>query len=276
MAASFSGLAEHVECHAVVPICSFGTKCEPEHSHRPLRVGMVLVWARPNGSSGTCRDSTFSPDCTRTIESLAGRLHDQVWDQHQLILDPEARADRIHLVKTGAVRVFQISPEGRELTTAILRPGQLLGTAALAGVGVRASFAEALEPQTCVCDATADEFLRMMSAHPLLAAKIMVALARQALRLEQQLEQLAFQEVPVRLAQALVQLAEDNAGELPPNITHESLAKLISSTRETVSKTLGQFAEEGLVELGYRRIRVLDWPKLHRIAGLEPSGGTAS
>jgi CRP/FNR family transcriptional regulator, cyclic AMP receptor protein len=203
------------------------------------------------------------------IESLAGRLHDRVLAKRQIILDPEVAGDRIYLVKTGAVRVYQISPEGRELTTAILRPGQLLGTAALAGVARPDAFAEALEPQTCVCDATADEFLRMMSAHPVLAAKVMVTLARQALRLEQQLEQLAFREVPVRLAQALVQLAEDNGGELPPNLTHEALAQLISSTRETVSKTLGQFADEGLVELGYRRLRVVDWPRLRRVAAHE-------
>jgi CRP/FNR family transcriptional regulator, cyclic AMP receptor protein len=215
------------------------------------------------------RLNLFSGLAREEIEALAGRLHDRVLQKRQIILDPEAFGERIYLVKTGAVRVYQISAEGRELTTAILRPGQLLGTAALAGVSHQASVAEALEPQTCVCDATADEFLRMMSAHPVLAAKVMVTLARQALRLEQQLEQLAFREVPVRVAQALVQLAEDSGGELPSSITHEALAKLISSTRETVSKTLGQFADQGLVELGYRRIRVLDWPRLRQVAAGE-------
>src|ERR687887_56106 len=164
------------------------------------------------------RLNLFAGLAKEEVEALAGRLHDRVLHRRQLILEPESRGDRIYLVKTGAVRVYQISPEGRELTTAILRPGQLLGTAALAGVNQPSAFAEALEPQTCVCDATADEFLRMMSAHPILAAKIMVALARQALRLEQQLEQLAFQEVPVRLAQTLVQLAEDNGGQLPSGL----------------------------------------------------------
>lgn len=215
------------------------------------------------------RLNLFAGLAKEEVEALAGRLHDRVLEKRQIILEPESRGDRIYLVKTGAVRVYQISPDGRELTTAILRPGQLLGTAALAGISQSGAFAEALEPQTCVCDATADEFLRMMSARPVLAAKVMVTLARQALRLEQQLEQLAFREVPVRLAQALIQLAEDNDGELPSSITHESLAKLISSTRETVSKTLGQFADQGLVELGYRRIRVLDWPGLHQISARE-------
>ena len=215
---------------------------------------------RLNLFSGLSRDE---------IESLAGRLHDRVLEPRQLILEPDARGDRIYLVKTGSVRVYQISPEGRELTTAFLRPGQLLGTSALAGTGRRAAFAEALEKHTCVCDATADEFLRMMSAYPVLAAKIMVTLARQALRLEQQLEQIAFDEVPVRLAQALVQLADDNGGELPAKLTHESLAKLINSTRETVTKTLDQFANEGLVELGYRKLNVRDWAGIRRVAGLE-------
>jgi CRP/FNR family transcriptional regulator, cyclic AMP receptor protein len=245
-------------------------ECKPEHSPNRAARGM-LVWMsaterklwymqRLNMFAGLSKDE---------IEAMAGQLHDQVWQRRQLILEPESRADRIYLVKTGAVRVYQISAEGRELTTAILRPGQLLGTAALTGFKQQAAFAEALEPQTCVCDATAEEFLRMMSAHPMVAAKVMVALARQALRLEQQLEQLAFQEVPVRLAQVLVQLAEDNSGELPSRLTHESLARLISSTRETVSKTLEEFADQGLVELGYRRIQVVDWPHLREVAGLE-------
>jgi len=64
-----------------------------------------------------------------------------------------------------------------------------------------------------------------------------------------------------------IELAEDSGGVLPPNLTHEALAKLISSTRETVSKTRGEFADNGLVEFGYRRLSVLDWPRLRQLAG---------
>lgn len=64
----------------------------------------------------------------------------------------------------------------------------------------------------------------------------------------------------------MIQRAEDSGGELPSSLTHESLAKLISSTRETVNQTLGQFADQGLVAVGYRRLRVLDWAGLRHIA----------
>ena len=180
------------------------------------------------------------------IEALAGQLHDRVQRKRQLILDPESGGDRIYLVKTGAVRVYQISQEGRELTTAILRPGQLLGTAALAGISQQGVCAEALEAQTCVCDATADEFLRMMSAHPVLAAKVMVTLARQALRLEQQLEQLAFREVPVRLAQALIQLAEDSAScRSSPNALDRQVRRRIRGKDCRIVRVMALAREHG-------------------------------
>ena len=53
---------------------------------------------------------------------------------------------------------------------------------------------------------------------------------------------------------------------MPSHITHEELAKLISATRETVSKTLAQFAEQGDVELGYRRLLILDKQQLRQVA----------
>jgi CRP-like cAMP-binding protein len=202
------------------------------------------------------------------VESVAGHLRDRACRRRETILAPESPGDRIHLVKSGLVRIYSLSPEGKELTTAILRPGQLFGTSALVGVGERAAFAEAFE-DSYVCEATAEEFLRIMSSHPGLAAKVMVAMARQALRLEQQLERLAFQEVPARLAEVLLQLAEANGGQLPPHLTHEELAKLVGTTRETVTKALAQFAARGLVEVGYRRIAIRDAEGLRGTLGVE-------
>src|SRR5258708_23362327 len=92
------------------------------------------------------RLNLFAGLAKEEIEAMAGRLHDRVWQRRQLILDPESAGDRIYLVKTGAVRVYQISPGGRELTTAILRPSQLLGTPALAGIRQQGAFAQAPDP----------------------------------------------------------------------------------------------------------------------------------
>lgn len=202
------------------------------------------------------------------IEEIAARLRERTCQRRETIVEPYEPGDRIYLVKSGAVRVYQLNADGRELTTAILRPGQLFGTSALIGIGSTGTFVEALE-EAYICEASADEFLRIMSAHPLLAAKVTVAMARQLLRLERQLEQLAFQAVPARLAQALLQLAEENGGELPAQLTHEELAKLTGTTRATVTKVLSEFAEEGIVAIGYRKLTLLDKAPLQQIAGVE-------
>ncbi len=201
---------------------------------------------------------------------MAESLRERACHRREMVLDPHSPGDRIYLVKSGSIRIYRLSPEGRQLTTAILRPGQIFGTSALIGVGERAVFAEAIE-DTYLCEANADEFLRLVSAHPLVAARVMVAMARQVLRLEQHLEQLAFQEVPLRLVQTLIELAEDNGGELPSPLTHEELANLVGTTRETVTKQLAQFSDEGLVDLAYRRVTIVDEARLRQRVGLDGS-----
>ena len=202
------------------------------------------------------------------LEAISAKLRDRTCHRGETILAPYEPNEQVFLVKSGAVRIFQMSSDGREITVAILRPGQLFGTSALTGIGKTGTFAQAFE-EAYVCEASAEEFLRIMSAHPLLAARITISMARQLLRMERQLEQLAFQAVPSRLAQALLQLAEESGGELPARLTHEDLAKLAGTTRATVTKVLSEFAEEGIVEVGYRRLILLDKPRLQRLGGLE-------
>lgn len=214
------------------------------------------------------RLNLFAGMSPEEVETIADQLRERTCRRRETLLDPTAPGDRIFLIKRGAVRVYHLSPDGRELTSAILRPGQLLGTSSLVGVGEHDAFAEAME-ETYLCEATAEEFVRLMSGHPLLAAKVTVALARQLLRLERQLEQLAFQEVPARLAQALLQLADDNGGQLPNQLTHAELATLVATTRETVTKALSDFVAAGLVEVGYRHLAILDPTGLQRIADVE-------
>lgn len=200
------------------------------------------------------------------VEEISKRMRDRLYARREMILGPGAPGDRIFLVKSGSVRIYRLSPEGRELTTAILRPGQLFGTSSLLGEAESGAFVEALD-HAYVCEARADEFLRIMSGHPILAAKVTVTLARQLLRLEQQLERLAFEPVPIRLAQVLLMLAEDNAGELPQNLTHEELAKLVGTTRETVTKALAHLGQEEIVEVGYRRLSIVSMDRLRDAAG---------
>ncbi len=203
------------------------------------------------------RLNLFAAMSPEEVEAIASRLHERSCRRKETVLDATGQ-DRIYLIKSGSVRLYRLSPDGRELTTAILRPGQMFGTSALVGKGSDSTFAQAME-DAYVCEASAEEFMSIMSSHPLLAAQVTVALARQLLQMEQQLDRMAFQDVPERLAQALLQLAEDCGDTAEPlRMTHEELARLAGTTRETATKVLDEFATDGLVQLGYRKVVILD------------------
>jgi CRP/FNR family cyclic AMP-dependent transcriptional regulator len=182
---------------------------------------------------------------------------------------------RVYLLKAGRLRLFRRNPDGDELTTATLVPGQLFGLAALNGGSEEGSSAEALE-NSVICDAGAQDFVRLLGRHPLLMAKVMVAMARQIFRLEQTMESLVLDRLSERLARLLLGWFEDaehrEDGELLPPHTQAEMAKLVAGSRESVARTLGAWRVEGILRTEGRRILVLDRRALEEKAWREVGG----
>lgn len=169
--------------------------------------------------------------------------------------------DRVYLLKTGRLRLHRLTTGGEDVTTAILAPGQLFGLAALQGGSGRASVAEALE-QSVICEASANDFVRLLARHPLLMAKVLLVMARQMFRLEETVESLVLDSVGQRLARLLLDWLSEadhvSDGELLPSHTQDEMAKLITTTRETVARTLSRWRTDGVLRTAGRRILVLD------------------
>ena len=90
--------------------------------------------------------------------------------------------------------------------------------------------------------------------------------------LEQRLSDAVFKSVPERIAGALVTLAAARSGRplgrgVQIKLTHEQLAALAATSRETTTKTLGESADRGLITLGRARITILDRVELGRLSG---------
>lgn len=174
--------------------------------------------------------------------------------------------DRVYLLKAGRIRLYQLTVDGHELTTAIVLPGQMFGIGSLLGNG-RASHAEALE-ESVICEASAPDFLAMLARHPILMAKVVMTMARQIFTLEETLESIAYKSVPIRLAELLLSLTEEGEtrpeGIVLPPYPQEELGKMIGATREAVARSLGEWREMGLISTG-RRTVVLDIAGLRRL-----------
>jgi CRP-like cAMP-binding protein len=150
----------------------------------------------------------------------------------------------------------------------LLEPGQLFGLSALFGGGNEDLRAVALE-DTYVCEAGGQEFLSILARHPLMMAKVMMAMAKQMFRLERTIEGLAREPVDSRLARFVVDMlgaAEKSPdGQLLPALSREEMAKIAITTRESVSRTLAAWSRQGIVELRGRRIFVRDPGRLHKM-----------
>jgi CRP/FNR family transcriptional regulator len=154
------------------------------------------------------------------------------------------------------------------VTTGVLEPGQLFGLSALLGGGNEDVSAQALT-DAYVCEAGAQDFLGILARHPLMMAKVMMAMAKQMFRLERTIEGLANDPVDSRLARLvgdLLQRAETSRdGQLLPAMTREEMAKIAITTRESVSRTLSAWSRDGIVELRGRRILVRDAERLQKL-----------
>lgn len=191
----------------------------------------------------------------------------------------EGVGDRVYLLKQGRVRLYHLTADGQDVTTAVLSPGQLFGLGAFLGGDGTATHAEALE-ESYVCEAGAQDFLAMLARHPLLMARVVMVMAKQIFRLEQTIESMASQQVGQRLAGVLLEEVPRgygaDGGVLLPSHSQEELAKLIGTTRESVSRTLGTWRTRGLIKMRGRRIVVLEADRLRRIADADASTSTGS
>jgi CRP-like cAMP-binding protein len=225
------------------------------------------------------RLNLFDGMTVEEVERVSHDLRMRSCSAKSSVLD--GSTERVYMVKHGRVRLYHITQNGQEVTTAVLVPGQLFGLGALFGKGGDATFAEALE-DSVICDAAAQDFISMMARHPILMAKVMMAMARQMIRLESTIESIVSRPVAGRLGDLLITLAEEternpDGAIVLPAYSHEELGKMIGATRESVSRTLGDWRRAGIISTHSRRIVVRNPAALRSLAAGHdaPRGGRA-
>jgi CRP/FNR family cyclic AMP-dependent transcriptional regulator len=178
---------------------------------------------------------------------------------------PEDTSEVLFILKQGHVQLYRISPEGKKLVIGTIGPGTVFGEMALIGQGMHNSFAEALED--CVlCIMNRDQVERLLITRPQVGLRIFEALGHRLKEAESRLETIGFKGIPARLASLLLQLAQQQGGDAVTGLTHQDLGEQIGTYRETTTQTLNSFKNQGLIDIGRKRITILDRERLQRIA----------
>lgn len=184
----------------------------------------------------------------------------------KILYMPEDTSEVLFLLKQGRVQLYRISPDGKKLVIATIGPGTVFGEMALIGQGMHNTFAEAIE--NCVlCVMSREDVERLLITKPKVALRIFEVLGRRLKEAEARLEEIAFKGIPARLASLLLALSAEQGSDTITGLTHQDLAEQVGTYRETTTQTLNHFKAEGLIEIGRKRITIVDRAGLERIAG---------
>jgi CRP/FNR family cyclic AMP-dependent transcriptional regulator len=114
-----------------------------------------------------------------------------------------------------------------------------------------------------------DEFRDCLEQTPRIAVGLLQALSRRLRRADDKIGGLVLLDVTGRVSRVLLELADEHDGEhVPRKITHHMIAQMIGSSRETVSRTIRELGDQGLIKVSRKDIEILDRPRLEDLAGL--------
>jgi CRP/FNR family cyclic AMP-dependent transcriptional regulator len=178
---------------------------------------------------------------------------------------PEEPGEVLFILKDGRVQLYRISPEGKKLVITTLGPHTLFGEMALLGAKMHNTFAEAVE-DCLICVMSRNDLERLILNKPQVALRILEVTGPRLRDAEERLENMAFKGIPARLASLLLRLAEEQGSTNISGMTHQDLAESVGTYRETATQVLNDLKADGLIEIGRKRITILNPEGLSAVA----------
>ena len=177
---------------------------------------------------------------------------------------PGDPAESLFFLNGGRIKISRVTPDGREITLRYLSAGDMFGEQSLFTGAARREMAETTET-SLVTELPRTVFEGLVVRRNELMRQLLMSTLERQNELETKIQRLLFGDVRSKLAELLLDLAnqhgtveEDGAIRIRLRITHQEIANLIGSTRETVSLTLSEFRRKGYIRTDRRQLSVLD------------------
>ena len=184
---------------------------------------------------------------------------------------PNEHADKIYFLTEGRVKIGTYGDSGKEITKAILGPGEVFGELSLIGEDKRRDFTYAME-DTVVCVMSVQDMKNMMRDHNALSLFLMKIMGSRMLEMEQRLESLVFKDSRTRIIEFLHELGEIKGQRVGYEmlvrkfITHQEIANLTATSRETVTTVLNELRNANIITFNRKRLLIRDMESLAKAA----------
>ena len=185
------------------------------------------------------------PDLQRVVDVARERAY----PRNSVILFEDDPGDALYVVAGGQVKVVLIGEDGREVILSVLGEGEFFGEMAL--IVLRR-----------------EDFQILMTQSPAIAMALLKELSRRLRRVDEKVGSLVLLDVNGRVARLILEMADEEGGEkITRRLTHHTIAQMIGSSRETVSRTMRDLVEKGWIAVSRKDITIRDRPSLEGAAG---------
>ncbi|MEM7413206.1 MAG: Crp/Fnr family transcriptional regulator [Myxococcota bacterium] len=193
------------------------------------------------------------------LARIADLLIERRFPKHKTIVEEGLPGDYMYVIREGRVQVSKLSDDGREKILEFFEAGAFFGEMSLLDDAPRSASVRALTDTRIFALSRAD-FLGMMRRSPDIAMAVVQELTRRLRDTDEQASSLSFQRVTQRtqgLLQRLAKEESDRVGRhITPALTHQQIADMIGTSRETVTRALKDLKTEGWLEQEGKRYLV--------------------
>jgi CRP-like cAMP-binding protein len=191
------------------------------------------------------------------------------FDSGQTIFTQGDAPDCLYAIVEGKVRIGGSATDGRECVFTVLGPGDVFGEVSLLDVGPRTATAIAVT-DVLATTLNRSQLLRRLADDPSSADDLMRSLARRVRWNTDAVVDLMSSDAPARVSKLLLRLARrfgaqrDGGIRVELDLNQEQFAQMVGTSRETVNKTLSEFASAGWIRLERDAIVIVDSQPLSR------------
>ncbi len=193
------------------------------------------------------------------LEDINNLAIEKTYQRGETIFFEGDKGIGFYMVGEGKVKIFKVSPMGKEHILHIFGEGEPFGEVPVFHGQPFPATAEALVKTTTIFFPR-DRFVKLVEANPSIALNMLAVLSMRLRRFASQIENLSLKEVPARLANYLLYLSQEQGGkdEIQLDISKGQLASLLGTIPETLSRIFARMSEEGLIRVEGRNIYLLD------------------
>ncbi|WP_338869742.1 Crp/Fnr family transcriptional regulator [Spirosoma sp. SC4-14] len=190
--------------------------------------------------------------------------------KNEIIYFASDPVQRIYLLKKGMIKIVESDPEGREVIKDIIQKGDIFGELSLSGSNGTSEYAQAISSEVLICSFTLEDFENVLARDPTVSLKFSKFIGFKFKRLQNRYANLVFKDVRQRIVEFLHEWAEKEGKPqgkeliVANYLTHQDIAQLVCTSRQTVTQTLNALEAEG--KLTYSRQEIVfpltDFPNL--------------